>query len=73
MTRGKRGESAERRRGKEWRRDRGEYSCRTLDPGSDDEETFGGGRVNIPPMKQKLVGHRNARTMIKVGIPCLNL
>jgi len=46
---------------------------RTLDPGSDDEETFGGGRVNIPPMKQKLVGHRNARTMIKVGIPCLNL
>ena len=23
-------------------------------------------RVNLPPMRQKLTGHRNARTMIKV-------
>ena len=25
-------------------------------------------RVNLPPMRQKLTGHRNARTMIKVVI-----
>ena len=29
-------------------------------------------RVNLPAMRQKLTGHRNARTMIKVKIPLLD-
>ena len=29
-------------------------------------------RVNLPPMRQKLTGHRNARTMIKVTI-CMKI
>ena len=30
-------------------------------------------RVNLPAMRQKLTGHRNARTMIKVKIPLLGI
>ena len=40
-----------------------------MDSDSDEEEERGKGqrrRVNLPPMRQKLTGHRNARTMIKV-------
>jgi len=39
-----------------------------MDSDSDEEEERGKGqrrRVNLPPMRQKLTGHRNARTMIK--------
>ena len=39
------------------------------DSDEDDERQKGQRRrVNLPPMRQKLTGHRNARTMIKVTI-----
>ena len=39
------------------------------DSDEDDERQKGQRRrVNLPPMRQKLTGHRNARTMIKVRI-----
>ena len=40
-----------------------------FDSDEDEEEERQKGqrrRVNLPPMRQKLTGHRNARTMIKV-------
>ena len=42
-----------------------------MDSDSDEDDESQKGqrrRVNLPPMRQKLTGHRNARTMIKVTI-----